>query len=423
MIKQIFKIIWIERKTNTWILLELILVFCILWFCTDYLFFTAKRYFQPQGFDIEHTYRINISAKDEGREVLGTGTDEDKNKMLEDIWTIYDRIKQYPAVEYISFSQSAYPYSGSWSSTNIMQDSVAVNVQIKKVTPEFFSVFKINIISGIPFTWENSVAGRAVIVSADKDNLLGKQSPEKIQYINQDKDNKEDKENVIGVANRSKRSEFEEYNAIAYYPLKKDNQFTARYREICVRVKPEAYKNFSEQFTKDMRSQLELGHYYLSSVTSIEEDREGYMGWNGYSDNFKSIYSISTFLIINIFLGVVGTFWFRVQSRRSEIGLRIAMGSTKKGVKKMFISETFLLLLLASVVASIICVNISIGDILKDINLPVPDRGEEGKIEIIQQFINYGITFVFLAIIAFVAVWYPASKAAKIQPAAALKDE
>lgn len=422
MIKQIFKIIWIERKTNAWILLELILVFCILWFCTDYLFFTAKRYFQPQGFDIEHTYNINISAKDEGREILSSGSDEDKNKMLEDIWTIYDRIKQYPAIEYVSYSSAAYPYSGSWSSSNIMQDSVEVNVQIKRITPEFFKVFKINIISGIPFTWENSISGRPVIISADKNDLFGKQNPENVKFINRDKDNKENNDNVIGVANKSKRSEFEEYNAITYYPLKKDNQSTARHREICVRVKPEADKNFSEQFTKDMRNQLELGHYYLSSVTSIDKDRESYMGWTGYSDNFKSIYSISSFLIINIFLGIVGTFWFRIQSRRSEIGLRIAMGSTKGGVKRMFISETFSLLFLASLVAAIICVNISIGDILKDINLPVPDRGEE-KVEIIQHFINYGITFIFLAAITFIAVWYPASKGAKTQPAAALKDE
>ncbi|MFT4223600.1 ABC transporter permease [Dysgonomonas sp.] len=422
MIKQIFKIIWIERKINIWILLELILVFCILWFCTDYLFFTAKRYFQPQGFDIEHTYRINISTKDEGKEILSADDEEAKKKMQEDIWTIYDRIKQYQAVEYVSYSNSAYPYSGSWSSTSVMQDSVKLNLQIKRITPEFFNVFKINIISGTPFTWENSITGRPVIISADKNDLFGKQNPEKVEFINRDKDNNENNDNVIGVANKSKRSEFEEYNAIGYYPMKKDDQNVARYREICIRVKPEADKNFPEQFTKDMRNQLEVGHYYLSSVTPIDEDRENYMGWTGYSDNFKSIYSISAFLIINIFLGIVGTFWFRVQSRRSEIGLRIAMGSTKGGVKRIFISETFSLLFLASLVATIICVNISIGDILKDINLPVPDRGEE-KVEIVQHFINYGITFVFLALIAFFAVWYPASRAAKIQPAEALKDE
>lgn len=408
---------------NAWILLELILVFSILWFCADYMFFTTKRYFQPKGFDIEHTYRINISMKDEGREALASNEEGAKDAMLENIWTIYDRIKNYPAVEYVSYSYSAYPYSGSWSSSSLMQDSVELNLQTKRITPEFFNVFKIDIISGIPFTWDNIIADRPVIISADQNNLFGKTAPEEVKLLNWGGEgDKERKDKVIGVANKTKRSEYEEYNVIAYYPIKKDNSIIVNYRELCVRVKPDADKNFEEQFTKDMRTQLEIGPYYLSSVESIEKDRENYMGWTGYSDNFKSIYSISAFLIINIFLGVIGTFWFRVQSRRNEIGLRIAMGSTKSGVKKMFVSETFLLLFLASLIAAIICVNISVGDILKDINLPVPDRGEE-KIGIVQHFINYGITFAFLAIIAFVAVWYPANRASRIQPAEALRDE
>lgn len=113
MIKHISKIIWTERKINAWILLELILVFCILWFCTDYLYFTTKRYLEPKGFDIEHTYRIGISMKEEGQAISASNDSIKKQEMLNDIWTIYDRIKRYPATEYISYSQSAHPYSGS----------------------------------------------------------------------------------------------------------------------------------------------------------------------------------------------------------------------------------------------------------------------------------------------------------------------
>ena len=60
MIRHIFKIIWNERKTNAWITLEYVLVFCVLWFCVDYLFYMGKCYFEPNGFDIEHTYQINM---------------------------------------------------------------------------------------------------------------------------------------------------------------------------------------------------------------------------------------------------------------------------------------------------------------------------------------------------------------------------
>lgn len=35
------------------------------------------------------------------------------------------------------------------------------------------------------------------------------------------------------------------------------------------------------------------------------------------------------FLLANVFFGVIGTFWLRTQSRRGEIGLRVALGATR----------------------------------------------------------------------------------------------
>ncbi len=37
MIHHILKIIWNERRINAWIVLEYVLVFCVLWFCCDFL--------------------------------------------------------------------------------------------------------------------------------------------------------------------------------------------------------------------------------------------------------------------------------------------------------------------------------------------------------------------------------------------------
>ncbi|EGK00525.1 ABC transporter permease [Dysgonomonas gadei] len=419
MIKHILKLIWTERKVNAWILLELILVFCILWFCTDYLYFMTKRYLEPRGFNIEHTYRIGIDLKDEGREILASSDEEKKNEMRDDIWTIYDRIKSYPAIEYLSYSSSAYPYSGSWSNGDMMIDSVSAYFQFKTITPEFFNVFKIDILSGTPFSWDNVIVGRPIIISPGRDGLIANKLPQEVKCTNP---GGEHEETVIGTAVKTKRNEYENYSAVLYRPMKKDHHYVAEYREVCVRVKPEADKNFEEKFTKDMRNQLEVGPYYLSSVISIEEDREQYMNWNGYENNFKSIYSITAFLIVNIFLGIIGTFWFRIQSRRSEIGLRIALGASKSNVKNMFVLETILLLFLASIVATIICINVSVTDVIRDINVPIPNREGESA-GILQYFINYGFTFLFLALIAIVAVWYPAKKASDIQPTEALRDE
>lgn len=409
MIRHIFKIIWTERKTNTWLLLELILVFCILWFCADYLYFMVNRYLEPKGFDIEHTYRIEFGTKDDW--------EGDWEERINYKWAIYDRVKAYPTVEQASYSVFAQPY-GAYTGNKYLVDSVEQMVTDKMVTPEFFDVFHIKMITGRIFNWDDAVSGNYAIISAGADNLFAHKPPTEIKYIDLGKN----KHKVIGVAERSKKNDYDDYAHIAYVPLKKDDDFMPSWSDLSIRVKPEADYNFIEKFKEDMQAQLEVGPYYLTSVVSIEKDRQRAIDRAGYDNNFKSIYSIAGFLIINIFLAVIGSFWFRMQARRSEIGLRLALGASKRNVKLMFTTETVIILFIASIIATILCVNISMIDILKDIGIPIINR-EEGEVIVNQHFINYILTLLTLLIVTIFAVWYPAYRASRIQPSEALKEE
>ena len=64
-------------------------------------------------------------------------------------------------------------------------------------------------------------------------------------------------------------------------------------------------------------------------------------------------------------LGILGTFYFRTQSRRSEIGLRIALGSSKRKIRSLIFTETLLLLFLASIVATILCMALRFADLIQ----------------------------------------------------------
>ena len=418
MIKQIFKIIWSERKINIWILFELVLVFCILWFCVDYIYFFTKRYLEPTGYNVEHVYNINMGIKEEGHVLINNGTDAQKDSLVNIVWTIVDRIKKYPDIEYISLSSAAVPYSGSFMSNKASLDTMVDYIQFKSVSPDYFNVFKINVQQGQVENWNNT---DNIVISGNKDNQFLKHDTKQIKsLVTGDNENKQ----VIGVAASSKRSEFDEHNPIVYTLLSTNDRETVYFDgiEICVRVKAEADKNFIERFTKDMQEQIAMDPYFLSSVTSISDLRKDFMKWNKYDNNFKSIFSISSFLFINIFLAVVGTFWFRIQTRRNEIGLRVAVGSTRMNIKALFILETLFLLLLASLIATPICINIALADILRDIGVPSIDRGEE-PIRISQYFINYLFTALILITISISAVLYPSWRASRIQPAEALRDE
>ena len=407
MIQHIFKIIWSERKTNTWLLAELIIVFCILWFCADYVYYMVNRYFEPKGFNIEHTYRISLGTRDDWEE------GENTNDYL---WTICERVKNYPGIQQAGFSAFAHPYGG-FTGNNYLVDSIEQKVYDKMVTPEFFEIFDIKILSGRIFNWNEVISGDYAVISAGADNMFAQKPTSDVKYIDLGKT----KNKVIGVAEKSKKNEYEEYVHIAYVPLRKNSDFLS-WGELCFRVKPEADKEFTERFKQDMQAQLEIGPYYLADVIPIAKDRVKSLERAGYENNFKSIYGISTFLIVNIFLGVIGTFWFRMQSRRSEIGLRMAMGASKRSVKLMFATETIILLFIASIIAAIVCINISLVDILKDMGIPVINK-ETVKTGISMYFINYAITFITLLAIAIFAVWYPARRASNIQPALALHDE
>lgn len=59
----------------------------------------------------------------------------------------------------------------------------------------------------------------------------------------------------------------------------------------------------------------------------------------------------------------MGTFWFRTRHRRSEIALRMAMGSSRGRIRWQLLGEGLLLLALASIPALMICSNMVMADV------------------------------------------------------------
>jgi len=380
----------------------------------------AKRYFEPKGFDVEHVYRISIGMKNEAS---GNEEQQDENESATkiDVWTVFDRIKAYPGVESACISFASMPYSPSYSGTSIYYDSVSSSTRMKQITPEYFDVFKIDMLQGKMFTWDDIVEDKFVVISANRNDEFLNMPVGKVQsfYFGRigDTPDPERQRTVMGVASKSKWSEYHDYEAVIYYPVKRDDSKFGT-GEICVRLKPEADHNFISRFTKDMSEQLEIGQYYLSSIESLQERRADFIKDQEFEMN--SMYSILTFVIINIFLAIIGTFWFRTRSRRNEVGIRMAHGASRASIKSIFIVETLLLLFIASIIGAIICINISMADILREMDLPVAERETTS---VTDHIINYALTFIILSVIAFIAVLYPAAKASGIQPAETLRAE
>ena len=121
------------------------------------------------------------------------------------------------------------------------------------------------------------------------------------------------------------------------------------------------------------------------------------------------------FLLLNIFLGLLGTFWFRTQQRRGEIALHKVHGATNGMVFTRLMVEGLFLLILVTLPALLIDFALATAELNSWRN--------STTLEYDRLFICATITFLLIALMILIGIWFPARKAMEVQPAEALHDE
>ncbi len=121
------------------------------------------------------------------------------------------------------------------------------------------------------------------------------------------------------------------------------------------------------------------------------------------------------FLLANILLGVIGTFWIRTQQRKSEVALRMALGASKMDIRKHLIAEGMLLLFMAVIPATIIYGNIIYLDVIKVM--------DESPFTVDRFVIGQLLTLLLMSIMIVAGIYFPSRQAMGIQPADALHEE
>lgn len=416
MIKHLLKIIWNERSHNIGIWVELFLVSLFLWYITDYLYVTISEYNRPMGFDIENTYKIQLGMlSDKNNDFL---KDESINDDVARLKTILERIKYNSMIEAASISINSSPYMGGYSAQHLYRDTLQSDIALRRmVTPDFFKVFRYKSKSGSTDELVKALERDELVISEDVEKSFFKNGESAVgKEISLEKSDSAQLYRVGAVSTIIRYDNFTDLDTYFAKQIEEGyfHYFARDYvdvLEICVRVKAKDDYDFSNRFRKQMAEQLRLGNYYLNTIQSIPESKQAL-----HLDDMNDLrvrFFIIFFLLINIFLGITGTFWFRTQYRRNEIGVRIAMGETRKGLLKMFYTEGLLLLTFAIIPSMLVFAFIKNAEILQ----------YYWTFTIGRYFIGFGITYFLLALMILLGIWFPARKAIKISPADALRDE
>ncbi len=414
--KSLFSQIWNQRRANVWIWAELMIVVVLLWYGIDLVYNYEGAACQAKGYDTEHVYDITVNIKP-----ILKHDSVMMSRSQDYIKQIYSLISHYPGVEEACYYYGSIPYTNNIMSEGYAPHSDSTHVSgcyIRYVNSSYFKVFRLKPVTGkfnatrwraseYPMPALMSVAlcdsifhnPAAIGQTCFNPYFIGSKSPV-TNY------------RVMAILSQHKLGDYERYEPFIYLPLSDDDM--GWWMHFAVRVSPDAVSGFAGRFLNDMQPKLAIGPYYLYEVHSYSDMKEAYDLEQGTVNYLNATYSILSFFMFNVFLTILGTFWFRTRKRRSEIGLRMALGSSRRDIFRYYVSEGVLLLLLAAIPAFIISFNIRVADLTVHTLMEVT-RGR--------------FLFCFIAAVAVLAltillgIWFPARRAMRIQPAEALHED
>lgn len=417
MIVHLLKIIRAQFRSNLWILAELMVVFVALWIMTDYFITQYTLYHRPVGFETDRVYQavVSLRSSDSPQFIVYP---EDSEEPKQNFDRIVERIRQHPDVEAVALSMYSLPYTHSNSMYDLRKDSVEQFVRMYWVTPAYFQVFHITpAAGGLPEELEQRIQQPGLIISADIAQFFFHRT----NVVDEELASEEDTMKIVAVTESVRNDEYNERLPYAWFSLMESPrdgivpESTCVQMQITFRIRPNVETTgFEERFMKEMRHQLQAGNFWVSDVQSYNDIREQFLERTSNSSGQQVISSVMLFLLVNVFLAVIGSFWFRVNRRKEELGLRMAMGSSRTGLLRFTITESLLLLTLAALPALFICGNLMYADLVS------ASAADERLLRFLEVSL---ITWLLLAFIIVLGVWYPAQKAAHIAPADALRAE
>ena len=412
--KKLFTQIRNEWRGNLWLALELLVVSVVLWYIIDMLYCSLATYNEPRGFDTGHCYLIEMGVLTDKSPDYKSGTD-----WHDDILTLAERLRHRPEVEAVSLSQNSYPYNGSNSTDPVQYDTLrSPGWTIRRlVTPDFVRVFRYRGAQGETPEQLAEMLRKGEFLASD--NLYRRYGIRMTSLVGKDFHLFGDTTYSfrLGAALQNVRySDFQQARSsysFVYNIEQLDRGFINPDNELCVRVKENMDKDFIARLKADSESQYRIGNIYIADIRSFTDIRRSYQ--QSMMNELRNYTVGMAFLMLNIFLGLLGTFWFRTQQRRGEIALHKAMGATDGAVFGRLMSEGLFLLLIVTVPAVIIDV------LLAHFELNSWRNGT--TLEWPRMAFCAAATFVLIAAMIGIGIGLPARRAMKVQPAEALHDE
>ncbi len=400
-----------EWRSNIWMCVELVITGLVLWAIFTTFAYLIEVHEGPKDYDLTDVYIGYVGTIDEDMSTYKPYADSLHNKKT-DFSTLLANLSNNPHVESLGAGNNAMPYSYNYSgnafSADIDGKRQNYGGNLRHLSPELvrtlrmtglngetteelaemiengqtiISLFYNSHYDGNPLEWR----GRDVFWSYDSTRV----------------------EHIGAVIAGIRRSDYEPiYNGVIIQNV--PSSWIPD--QVGIRVKP----GHGAEFMASLKGEdLEFGNVYISNLQSIDQRREqAHMNIN---QTIRVLTVSAIFVLTAVFLGFLGSFWFRTQQRVPELALRRVNGATRPDLFRRLLGEGMLVLCMAApFIAAIGALLIFRTDITQEIRMQLSTRA---------LWTGLPCAIAALALMIGAGILFPASKAMKVNPAEALKDQ
>lgn len=429
--KLILKNLWSRRRRNGWLLAELILVAILSWYIFEPVMVVTYERHLPLGYDADRLCMVSVGMLPQeapGYEPQAA----DSASLMQTYLNLVDRARQHPDVEQATPVLSfVYPGAmGNGTSSFIAEgDSVAHTALFIEFLPHthFFETYGFQSGKGSMSAAQLSDLDNGDYYIMTEDLLEGMFRTH--IYRNQRcwKVNGTDTcyTAVKGTVKSCKCLSNKRPVPIVFMPLQNpDIRSSLDNMRIVVRLKEGVrMERFLHDFRSWMLRQLRIGNLYARELQSYDEINAA----REFSDStvlYRRSLSIALFFLVNLCLGVIGTFWMQTRTRREEVGVMLSYGATPHRIRLLLLGEGTALTTLATFIGCFIYLQYAFSEGL--------NTGSSLMEAVTPSWVdNFGLHFFFVSLMVYVilllvvwiGIYIPARRISSISPTEALRDE
>lgn len=393
MLKHLFKLIWNKKKQHFVLMLEILVSFLVIFAVFTIVVYYYKNYRKPVNFQYEHVWAITFQMEDGPR---------DRDSLVMFYNTLRNQLKAMPEIAAVSLTSNNIPFAMSTTQNNVEYEGIrATSVNDYTVEEEYDRVLGLTMAAGRWFS--KADAGQkympVVINETLKEKLFGHQEAVG-QLFNKQSDNPM---KIVGVVKDIKDKG--DYKPVGSGIYKKADTGAYHWLNVLlVKVNPKANTAFEGRLYKSLSS------YLRNATIEIEHLSAKRTSMNNMTlVPIIILMIVAGFLVINVALGLFGVLWYNINRRKSEIGLRRAIGATGQSISRQLVSEALVLSTIALIVGCFFAIQFPL--------LHVFDMPTNVYLTAI------GLSVLFIYGLVAICSLYPGKQAAAIYPAVALHED